>query len=165
MEGSRVHFRCGDLEIDYEGDQTFVQNGLPDLVADLLELSKQAPSGLDRSGAAHRPDAAGGDGLSSTNLTIGTIAAHLQPEGPQDLILCAFAKLQIIDRKETVQRAEVSSEMKNASTYFNASMAKNLPRDLSRMVKSKKINEVSNETYSLTAATKQELESKIAGIG
>jgi hypothetical protein len=100
-----------------------------------------------------------------SDLAISTIAAHLKPDGPQELIMCAFAKLQIIDGRAKVERADILREMKYATAFYKASMGRNNPRDLGRLVKAKKVNEVSSGVYSLTAASRQELETKIAGIG
>lgn len=166
MDATKVRVKFGILEVDYEGDGAFVRDGLLDLITDVVKLSKlvpAAPSAViprEPSSRVDQPRASAGTG----DLTISTIAAHLQPDGPQELILCAFAKLQIVDGMPKVERTEIGREMKQATAYYKSSMGSNYPRDLGRMVKAKKINELSSGVYSLTAASKLELESKIAGI-
>lgn len=165
METAKVRVKFGNLEVEYEGQHDFVQDGLLELISDVVNLSSQMPSapalpdsGEKKSFVASRTHGHGA-------LTISTIAAHLTPDGPQELMMCALAKLQIVDGKDKVERKEIRDEIKLATTYYRASMGTNLPRDLDRMVKGKKINELSNGVYSLTAASRQDLEPKIAGIG
>lgn len=101
----------------------------------------------------------------SSGLTVSTIAAHLKPDGTQDLAMCALAKLQLIDGNAQAGKSEIWEEMKGASGYFKSTMGRNFPRDLNRMVRGKKINEVASNVYSLTAASANELEAKLANIG
>jgi hypothetical protein len=165
METAKVRVKFGNLEVDYEGDQAFVHDGLFGLIADVVALSKQLPKASGRDIPPEAPGSADNGGFGSGSLTMSTIAAHLQPDGQQELIMCALAKLQIIDGKMKAEKPEILAEMKHATGYFKAAMTRNFARDLKRMIKGKKINEVSSEVYSLTASSRQELESKIAGIG
>jgi hypothetical protein len=169
METAKVRVKFGNLEVEYEGDQNFVSDGLLTLISDVVDLSKQIPSGTDALGKLLTPPSnlapTNGTPQGNGTLTIGTIAAHLSPSGPQELAMCALAKLQIVDGKLTVDGGEIKEEMRSAASYYNSSMSRNFARDLNRMVKGKKINEVSKGVYALTAASRQELEPKIAGIG
>ena len=165
MDTAKVRVKFGNLEVEYEGEKAFVSDGLMALISEIADLSKQLPAAPILAPAHELPKQGGNGGVAVGSLTMGTIAAHLKPDGQQDLIMCALAKLQIIDGEERVEKARVLSEMKHATGYFKASMTSNFSRDLKRMVKSQKINEVANEVYVLTASSRHDLESKLADIG
>lgn len=165
METAKIRVKFGTLEIEYEGDRAFLNDGLLDFLTDLIGRAKEISVPRGMFGDGERVNAGVEEQGTASDLTISTIAAHFQPNGPQELILCAFAKLQIIGSMEKVERSEIGREMKLATSYYRSSMATNNPRDLGRMVKAKKINELSSGVYSLTAATRKELESKLVSIG
>lgn len=164
MADSRIRIRVGDCEIEYEGDDGFAREGV---LALLKEAMLVAPPKLRQKtaigGAADQ--AASFQSKPSSGLTISTIAAHLNPDGTQDLAMCALAKLQLIDGKQHADKTEIWETMRGATGYFKSSMAKNFPRDLGRMVRGKKINEVGAHVYALTAGSAKDLEAKIADIG
>lgn len=165
MGNERVRIKLGSVEVEYEGCGEFARSGVLDLLRDALALAPNSGKGLgaDVDGAFIEPQAFG-DGEHSS-VTVATIAAHFEPQGAQDLVLCALAKLQVLEGASQASKEDIWECMKGATGYFKASMSKNFPRDLGRMVKGKKINEVATNEYSLTAATRKELEARVADIG
>lgn len=163
MPSARVHIKIAEYEIEYEGDDTFAREGALTLLLEAIEKAQSNHVPFRDPGGGVRSSMAPGPVVNS-GLTISTIAAHLNPDGTQDLAMCALAKIQLIDGKSQAEKGEIWEEMKGASGYFKASMAKNFPRDLGRMVRGKKINEVGAHVYSLTASSAKELEATLANI-
>ena len=164
MEGTRLRIKVGDCEIELEGDPSFTGENaislLSEAVEKISEFRRSGPRGFDsRDQESKIPTS------HPSSLSISTIAAHLKPDGTQDLAMCAFAKVQIIDGEARASKDQIWSEMTSASGYFKSSMSKNFARDLSRMVRNKKINEVGSHVYALTASSRAELEDKLADIG
>lgn len=161
MAQYRLRIKLSNFEIEYEGEDSFDKDGVLALLKDVMAIVPQINSSA---GSNSDLTAAERGGWSRGAVTIATIAAHLDPDGTQDVAMCALAKLQIVDGKQQVSKADIWEEMKGATGYFKSAMSRNFPRDLGRMVKGKKINEVGSGIYSLTAGSAKELEAKLANI-
>ncbi|MEL7683770.1 hypothetical protein AAG594_05475 [Citromicrobium bathyomarinum] len=165
MANERVKIKVGSVEVEFEGEGEFARSGALDILKEVIRLAPDASWPVferdRRAGTLGVVDAA----TPNRDLTIATIAAHFDPKGTQDLIQCALAKLQIVDGANQATKDEIWECIKGATGYFKSSMNRNFPRDLGRMVKSKKVNEVASGTYSLTALTRKELEAMVADIG
>lgn len=164
MPEAKIRIKIHDCELEFEGDEAFAKEGALLLLKEAIALSTEKFEVANKSGQQSAASNSQGSHLNS-GLAISTIAAHLKPDGTQDLAMCALAKLQIIDGKTQAEKSEIWEEMKGASGYFKSTMGRNFPRDLNRMVRGKKINEVGSNVYSLTAASLSELEGKLADVG
>lgn len=158
---SRIRVVLSALEIEYEGEQSFIEESLLRLAEDLLELndrlsSRQVP-------AADLPArtslAASRDSL---DVTTNTIAQMITAKTGSDLALAAIARINIVKGHSTAPRPEILDEMKQASTYYKDTYGGNLSAYLDTLVKSKKINLVARATYALAAAERGRLEPLIA---
>lgn len=165
MANERVRIKLGSVEIEFEGEGDFARSGVLGLLQEALALAPKSVAPVDRIDEHGDPGAGQAVQEELGGVTVATIAAHLEPRGAQDLILCALARLQLLQGASEVSRDDIWEAMKGATGYFKASMNKNFPRDLARMVKRKKINEVASGMYSLTASTRKELEAKLADVG
>lgn len=165
MAIERMRIKLGAVEIDYEGDSEFARSGVMDLLKDVLALAPSSTKQPKLTDEGADPPAMHFGTDDGGTVTVATIAAHFEPQGGQDLVLCALAKLQVLEGAPHASKDEIWECLKGATGYFKVSMNKNFTRDLGRMVKRKKINEVATNTYSLTAVTRRELEAKLADIG
>lgn len=161
--GAKIRIKVGAMEVEYEGDPSFLKDGLESLLATMADLSTKVPTepGIlsDEANGATPPSSPNGYDFSTS-----TIAAHLDAKSATELAVCALAKLQLVDKKESVKRADILSEMKSATAYFNKNMSANLSKSLKTLTTNKRINHGASDTYSLSASEQKSIEGKIANI-
>lgn len=171
---AKIKLKVGTMELEYEGASEFLTGGIEALLETMGGLVSKLPAETPASPAhsAHMPPIIGngsdaGESASNRRFTFSTntIAAHLDAKSGPELVICAMAELELVQRKASSSRTEILTEMKNATTYFNVSMRKNLSASLNRLLKDKRINEIANDTYALSAKEKNRLEEKVADIG
>ena len=163
MEQAKIRIKLGGFELEFEGSQSFVDERLTDFVASLSQHLEIEPI----KSAINEPieEAPSIDqGKVSSSLTTSTVAAHTGVSGAHDLILAAIAKLQIVDGRDRAKRADILKEMQSATSYYSENARKHLSRDLSRMVKAKKLNQIASGEFSLPASVRDDLSKKIAAI-
>ncbi|MFQ6548143.1 hypothetical protein AADZ90_009295 [Aestuariibius sp. 2305UL40-4] len=169
MAIAKIRIKVGTMELEYEGDPAFLTEGIEALLTTMGELSTQVPSEpasvtlpelKTNSSSGSKPTS-----VRDFNFSTNTIAAHLNAKTGPELVICAMAHLEFVQGKSTSSRTEILSEMKSANAYYNQNMSSNLSTTLTNLTKSKRINLVSGKTYSLSAAERKELETKIAQIG
>ena len=162
---AKVRIKFGQFEIDYEGDEKFLEKDLVDLATQVVNVfkdhakiltEKPSPSSSDRTFDSAKKF----DDTLSTN----TIASKLDVKTGPELILAAAAYLALVQGKATFSRKEIMEEMKNATTFFRSSyLGGNLTKYLNTLVNPKKqLNLVRQDTYSLTAEAKRTLEAVLA---
>jgi len=162
--GAKIRIKLGAMEVEYEGDPSFLNEGLESLLAKMAELLTQLPPEPDTAG-----DVSNGPTPSTPSngfdFSTSTIAAHLDAHTATELAVCALAKLELVDEKSEVKRADILDEMKSAKSYYKKNMGSNLTSSLKTLIVKKRINHGAADTYSLSATEKTSLESKIANIG
>ena len=156
------------MELEYEGDPSFLTGGIEALLLTMGELSGKVPEDDTLSTSPVEIPDSNESGTSAThgsfNISTNTIAAHLDVTTGPELVVCAVAHLEFVKSNSSSTRAEILSEMKTASTYFNKNMVSNLSASLKTLVKAKRLNEGKPGTYSLSAAERNQIETKIAEI-
>lgn len=160
------------MELEYEGDPSFLTGGIEALLVTMGDLAVKVPEEVTPqieaavqsppvNGTSNNTAAVGGQYSFSTN----TIAAHLEAKTGAELVICAMAQLELVQGKASSDRAAILAEMKSATTYYNENMRKNMSNALSSLSKSKRINQGSNNSYALSANEKKKVEAKLADIG
>jgi hypothetical protein len=161
--GAKIRIKVGAMEVEYEGNPSFLKDGLESLLTKMAELSTQMPpepiTGSDTSN--EHASSAPSNGV---DFSTSTIAAHLDAKSGTELAVCAIAKLQIMDKKASVTRTDILEEMKKATAYYNKNMSSNLSTSLKTLTTNKRINHGASETYSLSANERKSIEAKIAEI-
>jgi len=152
---SRIRVALGGIEIEYEGEQSFIEDSLLTLAERLISLSGGATLARPKPDAS---DSAKSDLEASTN----TIAQIIAAKTGTDLALAAVAKINIVRGIPAASRQEILDEMKQATTYYKETYASNLSSYLNTLVKSRKVNLVSRATYALAAAERAKLEGTLA---
>lgn len=163
---AKIKLKVGSMELEYEGDPSFLTGGIEALLVTMGDLMGKAPAELEAapSQATQHADT----GLSSANglsYSTETIAAHLDAKTGPEFVICALARLQLQIGKSAPTRGEILAEMKTATSYFKENMTGNLSGSLSSLVKAKRINQIAKDTYALSAAERRQVEAKIAEIG
>ncbi len=161
--GAKIRIKVGAMEVEYEGDPSFLKDGLESLLSKMADLSIQVPPEPETAG-----DAQNGPTLSAPSngvaFSTSTIAAHLDAKKINDLAVCALSKLEIVDGKASAKRTEILSEMKLATGFYTKHMSSNLAKALISLTKAKRVTHGANESYSLSADERKSIEAKIANI-
>lgn len=158
---SKIRIRLGEIEIEYEGDESFLTKELPQLLAVVSELHLKSGA-TDSSGSESESGTNGAGDSDVLELTTGSIAAKLSAKSGTDLILAAAAHLTFVAKKQKFSRQEITNEMKSASAYFKKSYASNLTKGLNALVKSGKLLEPSSGSFALSATTQASLKARLA---
>lgn len=95
-------------------------------------------------------------------MTTGSIAARLQVKSGPELVMAAAARLGIVEELNSFSRKRLTEQMRSATAYFKPSYVSNLSPLLNGLLKDGKLNEPSKDHFALTAASEQELRSRIA---
>lgn len=164
---SKIRVRMGEVEVEYEGEEAFLTNGLPDLlqsVADLYANLASARKPKD-AGSAGAVAAAGETAIAKSEqqlqMSINTIAAKLAVKKGPDLVMATLAHSEIIERRDRTARADIATEMRNATGFFKTSYVGNLSTNLTSLVKSGKVRELTKDVFALSAEAKNELAAKL----
>ena len=160
---TKIRFKIGQLEVEYEGGDSFLKNDLSNLLDKMVDFSKEhsVTQFIDTS-----PDTK--SAVSSTNgtqkidLSTATIASRMGAKTGPDLAIAASTHLTFVKGKEVFTLAEIRAEMKGAKSYYNTSMGSNLSKNLKSLVKNKRLNETASDTYALTAPEKDAMEKLLA---
>ena len=150
MTMTKVRVRIGQVEVDYEGDEAFLDSKLMDLVEKLrVVAAKQpaqpAPTLAPQVGSGAKPPVSTGQMMSTR-----TIATKLAAKKGPDVGRAAVAHLGLIKGKETFSRADIHDEMKTATGIYKVAMFGNLSQILTSLVSDGVIIDTGNEVYALT---------------
>jgi len=159
MANAKIRIKVGSIEIDYEGDETFLKGDLLKVVQDLQKVAPAAPFTSVKSANGESKSTAG-----APSLTTKSIATALGAKSGSDLAEAAVAHLAIIKGMTTFKRAEINDAMKSASGIYNANMTANLTKILHTLLNQKTIVETAADTYSLTPDAEAKLKGQL-GIG
>ena len=153
---SKIRIRLGTVEIEYEGEHSFLASDLLPMVEKLLALS---PRSFERS--ARDPGSPAAQEPASTG-TLNTLAAKLKVASGPELIVASLYHLSRADGRETATRQEILARMRTAASYYKATFNNNMSSYLEKLVKANKIRETAANLYSLATSTIEELEAKLA---
>lgn len=162
-EIAKIRLKIGQLEVEYEGKASFLQDELLNLMEKLTGFYTKHKEAIPIEPSQAQTGGAGsGSSLGEFDHSTNTIATHLNATSGPELAIAAAAYLAHVKKKDTFTRQEINNEMKSATTYYNANMSTNLSKALNTLVKSKRLNQVSKGVYALSATEKKALEAKLA---
>lgn len=161
---ARIKLKINEIEIEYEGQENFIKDELPNIIDKLAEHfndinftspnNKSLPKGDDL------------DSFDNSNTVIdrsvSSIAISLNVANAPDLIIAAAAFLTFSKSKETFSRQDIHQAMKSAKGHYHKNMGSNLAKNLTSLVGSKRLNESSNGEYALTVKERMNLEKSLA---
>lgn len=162
---SKIRVQFGAVEVEYEGSDEFLKEGLLDLIqsiADMQEAMRPTIGTVD----AVSPNQGNGESTLSVAETqfqgsINTIATKLGVDSGPDLILATMAHFTFVQGKDTIDRKEIIREMKGATMYYKPSYISNLSAALAGLVKSGAVNEIRSGVYALAAGTRTRFEERL----
>lgn len=167
---AKIKLRVGSMELEYEGEPSFLTGGIEALLVTMGTLAEKIPGEPTPEAEAIKrvPQATSEEnGASSTgkfSFSTNTIAAHLEAKTGPDLAICAIAQLELVQGKSSSTRSDILAEMKSATSYYSETIRSNLSATLSNLTRSKRINQVGKDTYALSATERKQLEAKLANI-
>jgi hypothetical protein len=94
-------------------------------------------------------------------FTTAALAAKVQPKSAGELFKVALAKLQLSDKIEPAERAQIHNEMKNAPKFYKPSMHGNLNKIIDGLLTGNEINEPSKGRFALTPKAQSDIQAKI----
>ncbi len=154
----------GAIEVEYEGSDDFLKKELPELLAAVSSLHKEA--GARMLPAAYVSPSGSGGGGEITNLgtisgTTATIAAKLGCDSGPELILAAAAQLTFVGGKDRFTAKELRNSCREARSLWKRSYGNNFGKYVATLVKDQSLLEAQNGVYALQAKKKQALEAQL----
>jgi hypothetical protein len=153
-----IRIKLGHLEVEYQGDASFLRKDLLETVKELLELQKQnriVEQTLSEAGGH-----AGGGG--KFDYSTDTIANILGAKKGPDLMIAAAAHLHFVKGKERFTRKEITVEMRTASGHWKNSYVANMTTNLNGLKSKDRLRQISQGTYALSNKERQALGAKLA---
>lgn len=160
---AKIRLKIGELEIEYEGSDSFLKNDFSTLLKDAGEFF--AANGAALSSASSPPPKStesSNNVEKRVNLSTATIASRMKVKNAPDLAMAAAAHLTLAQGKEEFSRSELHKSMKSAKTYYKSNMVSNLSANVKSLVNQGRLNETATDTYALTAASRTEMEKLLA---
>ena len=154
----KVHLKTAQVEIEYEGNESFLQTEMLTFIKQIAEIHKNTPPLSSPSGSKIEGIPTDDQGI---NLSVSSIASKLIVESGPDLILASCAYLSLVKKQETFTRKNILDSMKLATTYYKKSYSSNLSSYLDRLIKDDKILQQANDVYALSVQIKNVMVSKL----
>jgi hypothetical protein len=154
---SRIRIKMGQIELEYEGSEDFLKQELPDLLRAVSELYRTHPSIQTTS-----PPPTTSQSPELASLSTSSISSRLAVNTGPKLIIAAAAKLTLVDKKETFERDELITEMRLAKAYFKANYVNNLTGYLNTLIRDNQINQLGEDSFTLSAPKRETLEKELA---
>lgn len=161
---SKLRVKVGDVEVDYEGAEEFLKQGLPELLKNAVELRRVVDDLNSTSKGGNRvPPSEGGGSNGIPTLTTGAIAGRLGVKSGSELLKAAAAHLALVKKVVPFSRQQLLAEMQTATSYYKKSQSNNLTRYIdSALQKDGFLSETATNAYALNASASADLEAKLA---
>lgn len=164
MEIAKIKLKVGSMELEYEGNPSFLTGGIEALLVTMGSLASKEPKELIPVELLAQPQSISFTASAPSNFSTNTIAAHFNPKTGPELVICAMTQLELVQGKQSSLRSEILAEMKSATAYYNENYSGNLSKMLVNLTKGKRINQIAKDTYALSAGERKLVEAKLAEI-
>lgn len=167
---TKFRLAIGDFQVDYEGPESFLREGIHDLIERLVDhygnhgASIPAPDEPihDENDSNTRTDGDMQIDSPRIDLSVSTIATRIRAKTGPELAIAAAAHLTLVQSKDRFSRQEILFYMKNAPGIYKKTFSNNLGSSLQRLVGSQRLNEVAVGRYALSATEKHRVETALA---
>lgn len=164
---ARVQVKIGGLEIDCQGSEIFLKEGMPNLVNQLIDTCLKHKDAIQKIAPVPPPPPLQNSqsplsNQSELDLSTETIAARLGAASGSDLAIAAAAHLVLVDQQSKFTRKELLDEMQTATSYYKKTFSDNFSSYLKTLVTKGRINGLSKGSYALTAKELEDLKVKLA---
>lgn len=157
MAISKIRIKAGTVEIDYEGDDTFLKSDLIKLLKDIQELATKVPPVPSTSTSGTAKAAHNGQ-----QLTTKSIATKLSLRTGPELAEAAVGYLHIMQGKDKFTRDELLAAMKSASGLYKTNMSGNLSKIIEKLLTDDKIVETASGVWAMTPEAETAIRGRLA---
>jgi antitoxin component of MazEF toxin-antitoxin module len=154
---SRISVKLGDLEIEYEGEQKFITDGLLKFAKDFVATTGGTSTDFFAPGT--KPNV---NRKSAVAMSTSSIAQKLGAKTGTDLAVAAAAHLILVKKMEKFSHTELLAEMREAKTFYKKSYHNNLGNTLKTLVNAGRFNHLGGNDYSLSESEISNLQAKLA---
>jgi hypothetical protein len=153
--------KLGPVEFECTASEEFLKIELPVLIEGMAQLYKEHfadARSAETSLSNLQTQTANGKRV---ELTTNSIAAKMQATKGSDLVLAAALRLTRME-KAPFTRADISTQMREATSYFKQTYINNLSGYIKQLLTAGKLLESAKDSYALSDATCKELEARLA---
>ena len=130
----KIRIKIGSVKLSYEGEPSFLEDGLEGVLTKLNQISEITPDGiLEKNNASSLSINKNYDKKISTEA----IVNHAGVKNGPGLAICAMAQIEIIQGNDSSSSSEISRQMESVKNYYKKSMKNNISATLKRLSKKK----------------------------
>lgn len=144
-QSAKIRLKVGSLEVDYEGESSFLKDGLLDLMRSTAALFEKHESALSEVLPSPDSDKAV-DSSIPPDISIDTIASNMGAESGTELIWATAVYLRHVKKTKMFSGAEIRVAMK-AAGYDRV---RNPKQSFEKLVKDKKLVKKDGGRYALS---------------
>lgn len=160
---AKIRLKIGQLEIEYEGCSSFLQDDLLNLMEKMVGFLAEHEAPIPTDSAPAQTNGAGSTGSTGElDHSTNTIATILGAKTGPDLVVAASAGLTLVQGKDRFSRKELLTEMKTATSFFKKTYSNNLSKYLEGLTNADRLRLVAKNTYAISANEKKKLETELA---
>jgi hypothetical protein len=152
---SRISVKLGELEIEYEGEQEFITDGL-------LNFAKEFVATTGECAVASSVSELQKERKGGVSLPTSSIAQRLGSKSGSDLAVAAAAHLVFVKKMDQFSHTELLAEMRKAKTFYKKSFHSNLGNHLKTLVNAGRFNHIGGNDYALSENEITDLGAKLA---
>ena len=163
IQEARVRFKVGDVELEYQGPSSYIEDGLIDLFEKVLgysdfdarrtEQPSEPTSDLSEESTTRQL---------ATDISVATMISRLGAKTGADVLFMAAAHLAVCHGRSRFSRADILENAKLADGYYKRSISSNLTNYLGRLLKDGRLSQYSDSSYSLPEAYRQSVQRGLA---
>ena len=161
--GIRLRVRIGDVELEYEGEEAFLDDKLPSLL-EALRGALPKRSAMEEVPASAAPEMSTAAGAAAA-MTTRQLARRLEARTGPEVAKCAAAHLGLFAGRPVFSRRDLLREMQSATGHYKASMSGNLTKIIAGLVGEGFLVETAAEQYALSARGEREIRAKLGTGG
>lgn len=160
---AKIRLKMGQLEVEYEGKPSFLQDGLFNLLEKMIGFYTEHKAAIPAEPPPAQTNDAGSTGSTGElDHSTNTIATILGAKTGSDLVVAASARLTLVQGKDRFSRKELRTEMQTAASFHKATYNNNLSKYLDGLIKADRLRLVGKDSYAISANEKKTLEAKLA---
>jgi len=158
----KYKFSHGGFSCEVEGTPAFIEEKLEQLLDTCFKISAKAGISSTPIIAANTANNGKLETSYDQGLSTNTIALTTGAKTGSSLVIAAIAHLQLVKGSTKVTRQEIAEEIKTATTFYKTTYTSNLSAYLDSLTKSRRLNLIAKDTYSLTSSERQRLSEAIS---
>lgn len=156
---AKIRLKIGPLEVEYEGKESFLQDGLFNLTEKLVGSYTEHQSAFPTdSSPTHTQSGSATNANCEIDMSMDTIASRIEANTGTSLVIAACTYLTLVKKINSFPRQEIHQHMKKATSYYKKSMASNLTKMLHQLVRESRLHQGSGGNYALSAQEKHKAE-------